>query len=96
MKTPCPATSANLAGEQSGFTFIELLVVTSTIAILTFMLLAVSIKAELKATSASCAANQKQLAVAWNMYATDNGNRLLCTTGYPKAGPTTATRRPRD
>jgi prepilin-type N-terminal cleavage/methylation domain-containing protein/prepilin-type processing-associated H-X9-DG protein len=62
--------------QKRGFTLIELLVVIAIIAILASMLLPTLSRAKMRALSAQCMNNYRNLGLAWLMYAGDNRESL--------------------
>ncbi len=69
--------SARPAGHFAAFTLIELLVVIAIIAILAALLLPALSKAKMRAQTIQCLNNAKQLQIAYELYSTDNGDRLM-------------------
>ena len=66
---------------RGAFTLVELLVVTAIIALLAALLLPALMKSKSKAEAFTCANNQRQLYLAWNLYAEDNGDWLVNNHG---------------
>jgi competence protein ComGC len=57
---------------RDGFTFVELLVVLTTTALLPGFLLPAMATSKPNSQALQCLNNQRQLALGWNMYCNDN------------------------
>jgi prepilin-type N-terminal cleavage/methylation domain-containing protein len=63
--------------KTNGFTLVELLIVIAIIAILAAILLPVLAAAKQKGLIAECLSNQKQLVLAWQLYADENNGNIV-------------------
>ncbi len=80
-------TFAGTKWSQRAFTLIELLVVIAIIAILAALLLPALARAKQKANATKCVSNEKQIAMGYLLYASDNSDYLPLAAHEGDAAP---------
>jgi prepilin-type N-terminal cleavage/methylation domain-containing protein len=88
MRSRCSRLPSDPRRALLAFTLIELLVVIAIIAILAALLLPALARAKLKAQTANCLSNNKQIALSFTMWGDDNNNgKYPWNDGLGKIGP---------
>lgn len=75
-------------GRAAAFTLIELLVVIAVISLLAALLLPALVGAKMQAARVQCISNEKQMLVAWTLYAGDADDHLVLNGGETSTVPT--------